>query len=273
MNIKNLKQMIKLAAFDVDGTLLPNASLKFSDKTKSVFPALKANGITTVVSTAREFATIGDFLEQLAPVDYFIGANGAFIWNNKEKNFLYKSTLVKEEVIDLYNKFKDQMNGFSVTDFNKVYKSPSLNLDSWFIKPFKHNYHNFEEAMLSRTDLFVITINCDNTRELSDQIEKYIIENNYEMEISARWTKGFFISPKNITKSNALEKLAKHLNLTMDNIIAFGDSSNDYEMIRDAGYGVAMERANDKIKRVANDVAIDCEYDGVYWKLKELKLI
>ncbi|WP_036452341.1 YcsE-related riboflavin metabolism phosphatase [Mycoplasma buteonis] len=272
--MKNLKDKIKVAAFDVDGTLLPNGQTYFSKNTKKMFQALKNQGITTVISTAREFATIGDFLEQLAPVDYFIGANGAFIWDNNKKEFLFKATLKKDEIIDVYRQFDEQMDGFSVSDFDKVYKSPSLSLNSWFIRPFVENYHDFAEGYLSRTDLYVATINSEhNTRELSDKMAKYIEEKNYDMEISARWSRGFFISPKNVTKSHTLEILTNKLGYSMDYLIAFGDSSNDFEMLRDAFYGVAMERANDKIKRVAKDIALDCEYDGVYWKLKELKLI
>ncbi|WP_426460984.1 YcsE-related riboflavin metabolism phosphatase [Mycoplasma hafezii] len=272
--MKNLKKTIKIAAFDVDGTLLPNGETRFSENTRKMFQMLKDQGIVTVISTAREFATIGDFLEQLAPVDYFIGANGAFIWDNNKKDFTFKATLKKEEVIDIYRTFDEEMDGFSVSDFDKVYKSPSLQTTSWFIRPFEQNYYDFAEGYLSRTDLYVITINsAHNTRELSDKMSKYIEEKGYEMEISARWSRGFFISPKNVTKSHTLEILTKQLGYSMDNLIAFGDSSNDFEMIRDAHYGVAMERANDKIKRVANDIALDCEYDGAYWKLKELKLI
>ena len=63
------------------------------------------------------------------------------------------------------------------------------------------------------------------------------------------------------------------LGYSRDNLIAFGDSSNDYEMIRDAFYGVAMDHSSDELKKVANDVALDCEYDGAYIKLQELKLI
>ncbi|WP_406614420.1 YcsE-related riboflavin metabolism phosphatase [Mycoplasma corogypsi] len=271
--MKQLQDIIKVAAFDVDGTILPNGTTRFSEKTRSMFKLLKDKGITTVISTAREFATIGDFLEQLDPVDYFIGANGAFIWDNKAKQFIFKASLIKEEVVDLYDRYADKIDGFSVTDFDTVYKSPKLNVDTWFAKPFEHNYKDFDDAYLSRTDLYVVTITSQNTRELSNEVEEYIKQKGYQMEVSARWSHGFFLGPVGITKSHTLEILCNKLGYSMNNLIAFGDSSNDYEMIKDAFYGVAMERANDKIKRVAKDIAMDCEYDGCYWKLKELKLI
>lgn len=271
--MKQLKDIIKIAAFDVDGTILPNGSLKFSNNTRKMFGLLKNNDIITVISTAREFATIGDFLDQLDPVDYFIGANGSFVWDNQNKKFLFKNTLNKDEVVKLYDSFSSEIKGFLITDFNKVYKSPQTPLNSWFIKPFEENYKNYDEALLSNTDLYIITINTTNVRDLSDKMETYIKENNFKMEISARWSGGFFITPMNVNKSSTLKNLCSHLNLSMDNLIAFGDSSNDFEMIRDAYYGIAMQRANEKIKSVAKEVAMDCEYDGAFFKLKELKLI
>ncbi|SJZ45545.1 YcsE-related riboflavin metabolism phosphatase [Mycoplasmopsis verecunda] len=272
--MKQLKDLIKIAAFDVDGTILPNGTTQFSMNTRKIFPLLKLNGITTVISSAREFATIGDFLDQLDPVDYFIGANGAFIFDNNKKEFVYKNTLKKDEVIKIYNEFKDKVNAVAVADFDKVFKTPNMDLSSWFIRPFMTNYYNFDENELSNDDLYVITLNVDNSDEISKEIKEFIENNNLNMEISAKWSRGIFIGPKNVSKSHTLNILCEKLGYKMnENLIAFGDSSNDYEMLRDAYYGVAMERANEWIKSVANDIALDCEYDGAYLKLKELKLI
>ncbi|AKF41315.1 haloacid dehalogenase [Mycoplasmopsis canis] len=271
--MKQLKDIIKIAAFDVDGTLLPNGHTKFEENTKKMFSQLKNNGIKTVVASAREFATIGDFLDQLHPVDYFIGANGSFIWDVQKRDFIFKASIDKEVVKKIFNKFKDEQVAMAVTDFDRVYKSPNLKTDTWFIKPFMQNYHDYEDASLRETDLYLITFSTDDPKNLSDKVEQYIKKNDFNVEVSSRWSRGFWISPKNVTKSHTLEILCKHLGYSMENLIAFGDSSNDYEMLRDAHYGVAMQRANDKLKSVAKDVALDCEYEGCYLKLKELHLI
>ncbi|QKT05202.1 YcsE-related riboflavin metabolism phosphatase [Mycoplasma sp. OR1901] len=274
MESVKLENIIKLAAFDVDETLLPNGYTKFSENTKSIFKSLNDKGIKTVVSTAREFATIGDFLEQLSPVDYFMGANGAFIWDVKNKKFIFKNTLKREDVIKLYEKFGEKVRGFAVSDFDKIYNSEGMNLNTWFIKPFEKNYRAFQPELLSEDDLYLVTItSTENIRELHEEFKKFIEENNLNMEISSRWSQGFFINPLSVNKSNTLKFLLDKLNLTYDNLISFGDSSNDFEMIRDAYYGVAMQRAGEKIKAVANDIALDAIHDGVYLKLKELKLI
>ena len=70
--------------------------------------------------------------------------------------------------------------------------------------------------------------------------------------------------PAGINKSTALAHLASMLDVTLDECVAFGDSSNDFEMLRDAGLGIAMANARDDVKKVA---AYTSEYtnneDGV----------
>lgn len=94
------------------------------------------------------------------------------------------------------------------------------------------------------------------------------------LEIIVRWSKGVFIGFKNLIKLLIFKWLCEYLNINRDkNLIVFGDSFNDYEMLRDVVYGVVMMRVNSWVKSVVNDVILDCEYNGVYLKLKELGLV
>ena len=47
--------------------------------------------------------------------------------------------------------------------------------------------------------------------------------------------------------------------------VAFGDSMNDYEIVREAGIGIAMGNSVDELKAVADYVTDDIDRDGV-WK-------
>lgn len=55
-------------------------------------------------------------------------------------------------------------------------------------------------------------------------------------------------------KGTALPKLAELLGVTLEDTIAFGDGSNDLEMLRAAGYGVAMSNAKAITKDGADHV-------------------
>lgn len=61
----------------------------------------------------------------------------------------------------------------------------------------------------------------------------------------------FEYMPAAVNKSTALAQLAASLGFTLDECVAFGDSSNDFEMLRDAGMGVAMANAREEVKAVA----------------------
>ena len=64
------------------------------------------------------------------------------------------------------------------------------------------------------------------------------------------------ITPKNIDKSSALETLiSKKYNLTLDQVIAFGDNFNDTTMIKNVGLGVAVANAAQEVKDVADYVS------------------
>lgn len=68
---------------------------------------------------------------------------------------------------------------------------------------------------------------------------------------------GFYyemLNPK-CNKAVALGWLAEDCGGTLDNAVAFGDSHNDYEMLRDSGHGVVMSNGVDANKEVATVVS------------------
>jgi hydroxymethylpyrimidine pyrophosphatase-like HAD family hydrolase len=57
--------------------------------------------------------------------------------------------------------------------------------------------------------------------------------------------------------------LAKIWNIEPSEIAAFGDDLNDIDLLRYAGYGVAMENALDEVKAVADYICDTNDNDGV----------
>ena len=72
------------------------------------------------------------------------------------------------------------------------------------------------------------------------------------------------ITDKNANKGVALEAYAKEHNIKMEEVMAFGDSLNDYSMLsKDFGYTVAMGNATQKIKKTAKYITKTNDEDGV----------
>ncbi|MFP7737476.1 HAD family hydrolase [Priestia aryabhattai] len=76
--------------------------------------------------------------------------------------------------------------------------------------------------------------------------------------------------PNNTSKGKAVLEVADQLNIDKSEIISFGDSYNDLEMISSTGLGVAMGNACDQLKEVANYITKSNKDDGVAYVLEEL---
>ncbi len=75
------------------------------------------------------------------------------------------------------------------------------------------------------------------------------------------------------SKARGIQDVVNYFGLTLDNVMAFGDEMNDFEMIQLVGTGVAMGNANPKLKAVANFVTDHIKDDGIYHFLKKANLI
>jgi hydroxymethylpyrimidine pyrophosphatase-like HAD family hydrolase len=67
-----------------------------------------------------------------------------------------------------------------------------------------------------------------------------------------------------VSKAIALEKIADHYGISMEEVIAIGDARNDVEMLEGAGVAVAMDNAHPLVKEVADWIAPSNNDHGVH---------
>jgi Cof subfamily protein (haloacid dehalogenase superfamily) len=67
---------------------------------------------------------------------------------------------------------------------------------------------------------------------------------------------GWFVEilPPNVNKGSGLARMCDHLNIALDDVVAFGDGDNDYEFIQRAGWGIVMKNGQPVVKEVADEV-------------------
>lgn len=75
---------------------------------------------------------------------------------------------------------------------------------------------------------------------------------------------------KECFEGNAIKALCKRLQISLEEVIVFGDSLNDKSMFEVAGYSVAMGNASDELKKIADEVTLDNNSNGIPYALKEL---
>ena len=74
------------------------------------------------------------------------------------------------------------------------------------------------------------------------------------------------------SKLDAISHVAKEMEISLDDILVFGDDVNDMEMIENCGMGVAMGNALAEVKAVADIVIRTNEEDGLAEYLNTLPL-
>lgn len=259
--------MIKMIAIDIDGTLV-NGQKVMTQKVKETIQEAMRRGIKIVLCTGRPPAGIKPYADELGfgeHEDYIIAQNGAYILRADTDETVYKKTLTLAEVQEIY-------------EFGKGFSAGTLLVG-------EHHYYSLEDEVTESMQKDATIVNMDIsvldpkavTEEMGLMKILYIGEPNevdvIDSAIPVKMRDDFYIvrsqdflmevMEKSSNKGTALTKLADHLGIAMEEVMALGDGENDYEMIQVAGLGVVMSNGTDNLKSIANEITLSNEEDGV----------
>ena len=106
--------------------------------------------------------------------------------------------------------------------------------------------------------------------EMLDQIKKEL-EQNDGIAVASSFETNLEITDVKAQKGPVLKEYIESLGYTMDEVMALGDSLNDYSMLSmDFGATVAMENAVPEIRRVAKYTTKSNGEFGVAYAIREL---
>lgn len=265
-------ETIKAAIFDIDNTLIDRGHQNMPPEVLESILELKNNGIEVIVATGRGYYFIVDEIRNTLKPNYTVTINGGAIYDKEGKLFYHKPMLL-EDVNTIITKGRelDLAIGFKASD--AVYVMTDYD---FFSNKYLHGFRN-EKILIdfsNRDNLtsedsqpvgaFIIG-ELDKIRELIPLMKNttFVVAHQYAMDVF----------DKDSGKEIALEEVLNHLNVSWDNVIAFGDSENDLNMISKAKIGVAMGNATDEVKKVADYVTKPLWELGIRHALKKYKLI
>lgn len=234
------KQAIKLIALDMDGTLLDN-ELEVSEPTQAVIAEALANDVHVVLSTGRSLDTCYPYATLLNLTSYLITSNGGEIYT-MDKKLLDQHLMETEKIEKMWNLGREVDVQIWMVSTTGVYR------DSRPENFYDHDWLKFGCSSLDKSKL-------DKMVEELSYFEGLELTNSLPTNVEA--------NPAGVSKAAALHFLCKEIGITMDEIMAVGDSLNDIKMIQEAGVGVAMGNAQEAIKNVADYVTDTNDHDGV----------
>lgn len=249
--------LIRLIASDMDGTLLDEHS-EVSPETYDLILALREKGVHFAASSGRRFDRLCQFFAPVRDKMDFVAANGAQVYVDGE--------LVDREVfshlgIRRLAKTVGKFESLHMALFDDE-KSFLLDDEDKFVREIDKDLPNAERIWyLPGPDVSIlkISIYCEDGHVM-----------DYAYALSRELGDKFLFAPsgthwidalqRGVNKATGIEQVMAHHGITRDEVMAFGDSMNDYEIIRFVGTGCAMANGRPALKAVANRV-IGYNYD------------
>lgn len=260
----------KAVAVDMDGTFLDDKREYDHQEFDRILTELENKNINFIVSSGRPYARLKkDFADFYKRMD-FVTTNGARIMvNDKEAQV---TEMNKNDVVKLINFVYQKYGRLATVVFSR--DTAFINRDASeetkkFLAYFAGKLQEIDDwNELPNNGLIQMTFHYQS--EFAKEIEREFSAkygNIFSFFASSEWA--IDVNSYGVSKGNGLKELLADLDLTGDDLIAFGDSGNDISMLDLAKYSYAMANGMDEAKKHAKFIAPANTEDGVFQTLRE----
>ena len=262
---------IKVIATDMDGTLLDPKGQLDLPRLEKILDKLDQCDIRFVIATGNEVHRMRQLLGHLAERVVLVVANGARIFENNE---LIQAQTWDDAMVDrALARFRGRecQDQFVVTAMNGGFVKKGTvftELDKFMTPEMIEKLYqrlNFVDEFDSSLFGGVLKMSMVVGEERLDSVLQEV-NDLFDGRVRAV-SSGYGcidILQDGIHKAWGLVELLKRWNLKPEQIMAFGDSENDIEMLELAGISYSMENAEEAVKRVTTKVAPANSQAGVY---------
>ena len=262
---------IQLVAIDLDGTLLRDDKSLSQENVDAIKEAIE-QGVQVVICTGRTLPSIQYLSKQLPQGDgdeYLILQNGAVIHQLPDLNIVHETVLTegdRQAIYDVFKEYRSEEVQMVAFDPDKLYLVDDETANPTVVQDAKTlstdiTLAKFEEVLNLET-LYKIVV-FGGVEFIDDYLEKIPNELYEQVHIVRSLPVAIEFIPKLANKANGLNALIQLLDIKAEDIMTIGDELNDYEMVKMAGLGVAMENGHPEVKRVADELTLTNNENGV----------
>ncbi len=247
--------MIRLVAFDLDGTLM-DAAQHIDPRVRQAIALAQQRGVTITLATGRMFAAARPFAESLRIIAPLICYQGGWVQALGDAAPRYRRGLppdVAQEALHL----GDAQGWHAV-----LYADGRLYLrEIRYPMDFYHHLLGYDPIIgtpwadvlaAHQPDKVLFVAEAEAIPPIAARLREHF---GGRAEIVRSHDRFVEVVPRGVDKGRALAWLARHLNIPRHQVMAVGDQENDLPMIRWAGIGVAMGDAAPAVREAARWIA------------------
>ena len=260
-----------LIVLDLDGTLLTSEKV-ISPYTKKQLQLAMAAGHEVMIATGRPFRASVLYYNELRLSTPIVNFNGAYVHHPLIPEWEVRHTPLPLEKVH---------NLLDIAELHGVKNIVAEVKDDVYIEQYDadlmpifnfgepHMVHgNIRDSLTTGATSLLLQANGSDVESLRQAVTSEHVDALYYHE----WGPPFHILElvnKEVNKAYGIQPITEVYKIPQERVIAFGDESNDLEMIEYAGVGVAMGNAIDDLKNIANVVTDTNDEDGIGKFLKD----
>ena len=270
------KKDIRLIGLDLDGTTLTSDKV-LTPHTKEVLESCLRQGIQILPATGRARSGIPDYLTEIEGIRYVVVSNGAAVVDLETGENVYTNCISWERALEIFDILEEYHTFYDIYALGKGWCEGRFydHLERYRIEP-----HIEQLIRTSRTRIDdlrswvkehqapIEKINMFFAREEERQKAFTELEKVPDLAVTCSLVNNLEINDRSCNKGDALLNLGKILDISLNQIMACGDGNNDYEMIKQAGTGVAMENGEPGVKKIADFITKTNDEEGVAFAIE-----
>lgn len=270
--------MIKLIATDMDGTLLDDKGLLDKERFGRVLDQLEERQIPFVVASGNNISRLLAIFEGFEDRLVFVSDNGARLYVKGET--LYRHTFSDQQLATLLQAYGDQAAAYHLmlSDDETIYMAEGADYpfdENLAIEPaqweaFKARIRFVPDLrqVAAQTTIYKIGLWVPEA-QVDAVVEAFNQANVGDLYAVTSGYGSIDILQVGIHKAWGLEQVIRPLGIAPEEVMAFGDSDNDLEMLAYVGHAYAMENASERVKAAADHLAPHHAEGGVLTVLEE----
>lgn len=256
---------IKIAFFDIDGTLVSFNSHKVPDSALTALNTMAECGVEIVIATGRGAEPLAEIKD--VPYSAIIGLNGAEC-ALRDDTLLYRHSIPKdlfERVLEMGSQYDFAVAAKFKEGFVVDRVTPQVEEMAARIASPCPPVRNLRELFnIEGTGQMCIYADTDTERKVMPGLSGLT---------SSRWCEVFAdINLAGLDKGTGVRDYIALRGFSKEEAISFGDGGNDIPMFRATEISVAMGNALDSVKKEASYITADIDNDGLLQALRHFRL-
>lgn len=273
----------KYLFFDMDGTLISPTTHQIPDSAIEGIRQAQKNGHKCFICTGRALAMAQEYQKDIY-IPGIVFCNGAGI---AYEGKILETTNIPQHIVENMRGICDALGGgYQLLTTTYAYQNAAEH--KRFASRFPRQFPDktIEEVFEEKGMVMIDRYQDEPVQKIDVSFQTELIADIFFTRIPASLNVisggGYYAGMgrtggemmcTGITKGYGVTRVLQMFSGIPHNSYGFGDSTNDIEMMRTCGTGIAMGNGSESCKKSADYITNDCDHDGIYNALKRFGLI